>query len=136
MLVNLSAEALAAGGGSRRAAPALVMVDRSVAVHNAVYQLVRNLDTVGYLCRDDLLAADPCHFYQCRAAVFRDTELRSYFLHKWVMGDKRNGMAVESIRQDFQYAFTPVGYRKMQYFTLRKDCFDTLFCCLVGFTGT
>ena len=42
------------------------------------------------------------------------------------MGDKRNGMAVESIRQDFQYAFTPVGYRKMQYFTLRKDCFDTL----------
>ncbi len=52
------------------------------------------------------------------------------------MGDKRNGMAVESIRQDFQYAFTPVGYRKMQYFTLRKDCFDTLFCCLVGFTGT
>ena len=37
------------------------------------------------------------------------------------MGDKRNGMAVESIRQDFQYAFTPVGYRKMQYFTLRKD---------------
>ena len=24
------------------------------------------------------------------------------------MGDKRNGMAVESIRQDFQYAFTPV----------------------------
>lgn len=32
-------------------------------------------------------------------------------------------MAVESIRQDFQYAFTPVGYRKMQYFTLRKDCF-------------
>lgn len=52
------------------------------------------------------------------------------------MGDKRNGMAVESIRQDFQYAFTPVGYRKMQYFTLRKDCFDTLFCCLGGFTGT
>ena len=50
------------------------------------------------------------------------------------MGDKRNGMAVESIRQDFQYAFTPVGYRKMQYFTLRKDCFDTLFCCLGGFT--
>ena len=38
------------------------------------------------------------------------------------MGDKRNGMAVESIRQDFQYAFTPVGYRKMQYFTLRKAC--------------
>ena len=38
------------------------MVDRSVAVHNAVYQLVRNLDTVGYLCRDDLLAAEPCHF--------------------------------------------------------------------------
>ena len=64
------------------------------------------------------------------------TVLCSYFLHKWVMGDKRNGMAVESIRQDFQYAFTPVGYRKMQYFTLRKDCFDTLFCCLVGFTGT
>lgn len=62
VLVNLSAEALAAGGGSRRAAPALVMVDRSVAVHNAVYQLVRNLDTVGYLCRDDLLAAEPCHF--------------------------------------------------------------------------
>ena len=69
-------------------------------------------------------------------AVRPSSELRSYFLHKWVMGDKRNGMAVESIRQDFQYAFTPVGYRKMQYFTLRKDCFDTLFCCLVGFTGT
>ena len=62
MLVKLSAEALLAAGGSRDGLSALVMINGSVALYNAVYQLLGNFYSVGNLCRDDFLSVKARHF--------------------------------------------------------------------------